>query len=75
MSGIFKGLQARICQVQPLAVYSHCANHRLNLAITKACSIPSIRNAMGVISSLASFFRDPVARFSTLEEEMRENMI
>ncbi|KAJ8894584.1 hypothetical protein PR048_007248 [Dryococelus australis] len=36
MSGKFKGVQARITKVQFLAIYSHCANHRLNLAISKA---------------------------------------
>ncbi|KAK4873687.1 hypothetical protein RN001_013047 [Aquatica leii] len=73
MSGIFKGVQARISQIQPLAIYNHCANHRLNLAISKACSVATIRNAMGVISSLAIFFRDSAARFKALEEEMRKN--
>lgn len=73
MSGKFKGVQARVSQIQPLAIYSHCANHRLNLAISKACSVASIRNAMGVISSLANFFRDSAARLNALEEEMREN--
>ncbi|KAK4882729.1 hypothetical protein RN001_006048 [Aquatica leii] len=73
MSGIFKAVQARISQIQLLAIYSHCANHKLNLAISKACSVASIRNAMEVISSLAIFFRDSAARFKALEEEMRKN--
>ncbi|KAK4876297.1 hypothetical protein RN001_012719 [Aquatica leii] len=63
MSGIFKGVQARISQIQPLAIYSYCANHRLNLAISKACSVATIRNTMGVISLLAIFLRDSAARF------------
>jgi hypothetical protein len=73
MSGIFKGVQARISKLQPLATYSHCTNHRLNLAISKACSVASIRNAIGVISSMATFFRDSAARFQSLEEEMHGN--
>lgn len=73
MSGIFKGVQARIPRIQPLAIFSHCANHRLNLAISKVCSIASIRNSMGIISSLSNFFRNSAARFHTLEEEMRES--
>ncbi|KAJ8895783.1 hypothetical protein PR048_001121 [Dryococelus australis] len=34
MSGKFKGVQVHIAKVQPLAIYSHCENHRLNLGIT-----------------------------------------
>lgn len=45
----------------------------LNLAISESCSIASMRNAMGIISSLSNFFRDSAARFHTLEEEMRES--
>ncbi|KAJ8885669.1 hypothetical protein PR048_011867 [Dryococelus australis] len=48
MSGKFKGVQARIATVQPLAIYSHYANHRLNLAISKAYSVASIRNTIGL---------------------------
>nr|XP_023022689.1 uncharacterized protein LOC111510944 [Leptinotarsa decemlineata] len=56
MSGIFKGVQARISQTQPLEIHSHCSNHRLNLAISKACSVTS------------KFFPDSAARFKLLEE-------
>ncbi|KAJ8890273.1 hypothetical protein PR048_009781 [Dryococelus australis] len=48
MTGKFKGVQARIAKVQPLAIYSHCTNYRLNLAISKACSVASIRDAVGL---------------------------
>ncbi|KAG8176752.1 hypothetical protein JTE90_003383 [Oedothorax gibbosus] len=57
-SGKYQGLQARIAKIQPLAIYSHCANHRLNLVISKASSTPSIRNAVGGISSVAIFFEN-----------------
>ncbi|XP_060870008.1 52 kDa repressor of the inhibitor of the protein kinase-like [Metopolophium dirhodum] len=33
MSGAFKGVQSRIASLQPLAFYTHCANHRLNLVL------------------------------------------
>ncbi|KAJ8896481.1 hypothetical protein PR048_001825 [Dryococelus australis] len=47
MSGKFKGVQEHIEKGQPLAIYSHCENHRPNLTISKACSVASIRNAIG----------------------------
>ena len=36
------GLQAMIKQHSPLAVYTHCAGHCLNLVISHSCSIPMI---------------------------------
>ena len=36
------GLQAMIKQHSPLAVYTHCARHCLNLVISLSCSIPII---------------------------------
>nr|CAI5841335.1 unnamed protein product [Callosobruchus analis] len=70
MSGKIKGVQACISKAQPLAFFSHCASHRLNLAICRACTVPNIRNAVGVISSVATFFRESSGRIHRLKEEM-----
>ena len=45
MSSSSVGVQARIRQVCPLALYTHCQSHQLNICIVKACSVPHIRNA------------------------------
>ncbi|XP_025406422.1 uncharacterized protein LOC112680531 isoform X1 [Sipha flava] len=37
MSGKYRGVQARILNLQPKAIYTHCASHRLNLTLIKAC--------------------------------------
>ncbi|KAF2897432.1 hypothetical protein ILUMI_08758 [Ignelater luminosus] len=47
MSGKYSGVQSRVKQLQPLATYMHCAAHKLNLAIVKACSLLSVPNTMG----------------------------
>ncbi|KAJ8887579.1 hypothetical protein PR048_013796 [Dryococelus australis] len=65
MSGKIKDIQARI------AKYSHCANYRLNLAISKACSVVSIRNAFGVISSVSNFFHKSAPLIHKLETEVQ----
>ena len=57
MSGIFNGVQKNICDITPHALYVHCAAHSLNLAISKSCNIPEIRNCIGSISTITSFFR------------------
>lgn len=74
MSGKIKGVQARISSIQPLAFFTHCASHRLNLAISTACTISSIRNAVGVISSVANFFRDSAQRIHLLREEIQAHL-
>ena len=56
MSASTRGVQARIREASPLALYTHCQSHQLNLCIVKVCSIPKIRNASGVISEIAKFF-------------------
>lgn len=54
-------------------MYSHCTSHRLNLVISKACTIPAIRNAIGVVSSVANFFRGSAKRLHVLDE-MNEDL-
>lgn len=39
MSGRFNGVQALILKEQPLAVYTHCFSHDLNLCISKVCEL------------------------------------
>ena len=62
------GVQARICQVSRLALYSHCQSHRLNLCVVNACSIPQIRNASGVVSEIAKFFNNSPKRQHFFED-------
>ena len=46
MAGATKGVASRIAENYPLAMFSHCAAHRLNLCVVKSCSIPSFSNMM-----------------------------
>jgi len=56
MAGKINGVQALLLNKQPLAFYSHCFSHSLNLCITKACEVFSIKQMMGVIGAVAFFF-------------------
>ena len=51
MSGHKNGVQARILEKQPKAMYTHCSGHALNLAIVKSCSVPEIENCIDIIKS------------------------
>lgn len=59
MSGHLKGTQACIAKDHPTALYVHCAAHNLNLAISSASGIPPIRNCMGTIEKVYTFFNTP----------------
>ena len=41
----------------PKAVYMHCNAHCLNLAIVHSCDIPVIRNMIGTLNEICSFFK------------------
>ena len=56
MSGKYKGCAAIIQQKYPLAIYSHCCSHILNLAIVQACSLIQVQNMLGIIDKVYIFF-------------------
>lgn len=57
MSGIRTGVQVRIHERQPKALYTHCAGHSLNLAILNSCSVPLIRNFIDNIKSFTLWIK------------------
>ena len=59
MSGVFHGAHVYVQEKCPLAIYVHCASHSLNLAISDACNITSIRNCLGSVESIYNFFNSP----------------
>ena len=56
MSSQKVGVQSRIKALSPLALNMHCRCHVLNLSIASACSIPVIKNMIGVINEVYLFF-------------------
>ena len=46
MAGRTSGVQARIKKQQPMAVFAHCAAHRLNLATLTAVT-PKLKSTLG----------------------------
>ena len=68
MSSSRAGVQGRISEIAPLAFYTHCQAHQLNLSIVKACSIPQIRNASQTISDISNFFSSSPKRQHFLEK-------
>ncbi|GBM12527.1 repressor of the inhibitor of the protein kinase [Araneus ventricosus] len=67
MRGQFRGVQASIKEKLPLALYTHCFSHSLNLCLSDASNIPSIRNCMGVIKEVCRFFHLSAKRTEILK--------
>ena len=56
MSGVNKGLSARMKECSPLAIYVHCYGHFLNLALQDTLTtVEPLRNTLGTIQSLYNF--------------------
>jgi hypothetical protein len=59
VSGCFNGVQVHIRKNNYMDIYVHCASHNLNLTISDACDLKSIRNFMGVLGTVYNFFNTP----------------
>ena len=62
MSGARVGVQARICEKQPKAIYTHCAGHSLNLAIGNSCLVPAIRNCIDRVKGVTLWVKKSAKR-------------
>ena len=56
MSSEKVGCQAQIKSINPLALYTHCNSHVLNLSIAHACKIPLVRNMIDGVNATFVFF-------------------
>lgn len=72
MAGNITGVQKKIIEIQPKALFVHCMNHCLSLAFQDAMSyIPQCRDAMNLIRDLVNFVRESPKRlawFTSLQE-------
>ena len=75
MSSARVGVQALIRHESPLAVYTHCSSHCLNLVICHSCSQPLIRNALDSMKATSLFFLNSPKRNGLLIEIVSANVI
>ena len=52
MSGRFHWAKAPIQQGKPLAIYTHCVAHVLNLVVVDSCSNHFIRDTLAVVKEV-----------------------
>lgn len=72
MCSDFVGVKTRILAQYPLAIYTYCSNHCLNLVVSQACKGKHIRNMIGTIKEITSFFSRSSKRTSELYKKIRE---
>ncbi|CAL4240950.1 unnamed protein product [Meganyctiphanes norvegica] len=69
MSGIHKGLAARMKECSPFALYIHCYAHLLNLAIQGTLTkIEPLRKALGQVQSLYNFIETSTKRHAIISD-------
>jgi hypothetical protein len=57
VSGIYVGIQKRIIDLSPNAVYVHCVCHRLNLVLRDAAECcPEMQTFFGTVEDVYKFF-------------------
>nr|CAI5861389.1 unnamed protein product [Callosobruchus analis] len=61
MLGDFNGLQSKIKNIAPHALFTHCYAHKLNLVLSKACNgIKEVRIFFRICQGFLHFFQNLV---------------
>lgn len=69
-----KGAAAEIQKYAKNAVLSSCFNHALNLTISKCSNVKSIKNVIGIIQELVSFFNASAKRNFVLQNHLKHKL-
>jgi hypothetical protein len=76
MSGIYSGVQKRIRDIQPRAMYVHCAAHNLNLVINDAVrGVKEIMAFFVTLQELYAFFGHSIRRWDFLSSFTGESQV
>ncbi|XP_078493200.1 zinc finger MYM-type protein 1-like [Ciona intestinalis] len=66
VAGKISGLQKRLSDDYPRALYFHCAGHNLNLVVQDACQMsPVIGDAMSCLNKVVVYIRDSPKRWDS----------
>ncbi|XP_064485165.1 uncharacterized protein LOC135397491 [Ornithodoros turicata] len=57
MAGHIGGVERRIRELHPAALFFHCASHRLNLVINDLNDVSAVRNTIGTLKEIVNFFQ------------------
>ena len=74
MAGKYSGVAARILEENRLALYTHCASHRLSLCVASACKIQNVKNMTDNVGKISNFFNNSPKRQALLEEMVKQHL-
>ena len=60
MSGRYNGVQALICQEQPLAYYNHCTAHRVNLVAQYVSEPECITYILTIVNEIGQLYSNSI---------------
>lgn len=69
-----KGAVATIKKKAINAQVAPCRSHQLNLAVSRSCKVTSVRNSLGTIEEVVSFFTASSKRFATLKSHLKHSL-
>ena len=78
MSGCQSGVQARISEINPTAIYIHCHAHQLNLALVDACrQLPHASEFFSLLETLYVFISSSVPHsiFVTKQKDLGQRVV
>ena len=65
MYGRYNSVQALICQEQPLAYYTHCTAHRVNIVAQYVSEPECIRSILTIVNEIGQLYSNSIKfRFS-----------
>ncbi|KAE9523127.1 hypothetical protein AGLY_016468, partial [Aphis glycines] len=68
MAGHLTGLQARVKDVAPNAIFTHCLAHRLNLVLQNGCNMSSkCRIFFANLTGISAFFHNSTSRTNVVD--------
>ena len=73
MTSEARGAAAEVAKTALHAVHCICANHSLNLCLSKTSSIQAVRNAMGITQQICRFFNASAKRHNELTSILKAN--
>ena len=70
MSGKVSGVQARVKELYPLAMYTHCSSHVFNLSINSGSKLRIIDNTLSTIGDVCTFLSCSPHRVHALQDNI-----
>lgn len=76
MSGAFSGVQTRIANVIPQAIYVHCHAHRLNLCVINTIQgVKAVVDFFDTVQGLYTFLMNRHTRYEQLIQIQKDKKI